>query len=125
MEIILLHCQLGHVPFESLSKLYPEIFKGEEKGTLSCDSCEFSKHIRSTYPSIGFCSSEPFMLIHCNVWGPCSITFVSAFKWFVTFIDCYTHMTCCICLSTRMRFFDASKTLTNWSQINLMPRLII
>lgn len=68
MEIILLHCQLGHVPFESLSKLYPEIFKGEEKGTLSCDACEFSKHIRSTYPSIGLCSSEPFMLIHSNVW---------------------------------------------------------
>jgi hypothetical protein len=78
-EIMLLYRRLGHVPFENLSKLYPESFKGMEKGTLVCDACEFAKHTRSTYPSIGLRSSDPFMLIHSDVWGPCSITFVSGF----------------------------------------------
>ena len=58
-----------------------------------CDACEFEKHTRSTYSSIGLRSYEPFILIHSDVWGPCSVTSVSGFKWFVTFIDCYTRMT--------------------------------
>jgi hypothetical protein len=77
-EIMLLHHRLGHVSFESLSKLYPDSFKGMEKGTLVCDACELAKHTRSTYPSVGLRSSDSFMLIHSDVWGSCSITS----KWF-------------------------------------------
>ena len=92
-EIFLLHCRLGHVPFESLNKLYPDVFKDVDRHKLVCDACELGKHTRSTYPSIGLRSCEPFMLIHSDVWGPCSVTSLSGFKWFVTFIDCYTYMT--------------------------------
>ena len=92
-EIFLLHCRLGHVPFESLNKLYPDVFKDVDRTKLVCDACELGKHTRSTYPSIGLRSCEPFMLIHSDVWGPCSVTSLSGFKWFVTFIDCCTHMT--------------------------------
>ncbi|CAD6223427.1 unnamed protein product [Miscanthus lutarioriparius] len=85
---------------------YAHLGKGEEGGKsdwdwsqdvdktkLVCDACELGKHTRSTYPSIGLRSCEPFMLIHFDVWGPCSVTSLSGFKWFVTFIDCYTRMT--------------------------------
>ena len=51
-----------------------------------------------TYPIIGLRSYEPFLLIHSDVWGPCSVTSVSGFKWFVTFMDCCTRMTCLIYL---------------------------
>jgi hypothetical protein len=92
-EIILHHCRLGHPSFDSLSKLYPDIFKKVDKSRLACDACELGKHTRSTYPSIGLRSYESFVLIHYGVWGPCWVTSVSGFKWFVTFIDCYTRMT--------------------------------
>ena len=92
-EVSLLHRRLGHVPFQSLSKLYPNAFSDVDKSKLFCDACELGKHIRLVYPSIGLRSSEPFMLIHSDVWGPCSVTSVSGLKGFVTFIDCYTHMT--------------------------------
>ena len=92
-EIFLLHCRLAHVPFESLNKLYPDVFKDVDKTKLVCDACELGKHTRSTYPSIGLRSCESFMLIHSDVWGPCSVTSLSGFKWFVTFIHCYTRMT--------------------------------
>ena len=87
-EIYLLHYRLGHVPFENLNKFYPAMFKGVDKNKLVCDACELGKHTRSTYPSIGLRSGEPFMMIHSDVWGPCSVTSLSGFKWFVTFIDC-------------------------------------
>jgi len=92
-EAYLLHCRLGHVPFGSLNKLYPDVFKNVDIKNLVCDACELGKHTRTNYPSIGLRSCEPFMLIHSDVWGPCSVTSVSGFKWFVTFIDCYTRMT--------------------------------
>ena len=66
-EVFLLHCRLGHVPFESLNKLYPDVFKDVDKTKLVCDACELGKHTRSTYPSIGLRSCEPFMLIHSDV----------------------------------------------------------
>jgi len=63
-EIFLLHCRLAHVPFESLNKLYPYVFKDVDRNKLVCDVCELGKHTRSSYPSIGLRSCEPFMLIH-------------------------------------------------------------
>ena len=92
-EIYLLHHQLGHIPFGSLNKLYPDAFKNVDMKNLVCDACELGKHTRTTYPSICLRSCEPFMLIHSDVWGACSVTSISGFKWFVTFIDCYTRMT--------------------------------
>ena len=69
-EILLLHRRLGHVPFESLSRLHPDAFKKVDRSKLLCDACEFGKHTRSVYPNIGLRSCEPFMLIHSDVWVP-------------------------------------------------------
>jgi hypothetical protein len=125
-EIYLLHCWLGHVPFESLNKLYPAVFEGVDRNKLVCDACELGKHTRSTYPSIVLCSCEPFMLIHSDVWGPCSITSLSRFKWFVTFIDYYTQMTWIYMLRGKHEvlccFQDFHKLVAN--QFNARIRII-
>ncbi|XP_052140004.1 uncharacterized protein LOC127759822 [Oryza glaberrima] len=92
-EIILLHCRLGHPSFDNVSKLYPILFNGVNKSRLVCDACEFGKHTRTPYVGSGLRSYEPFILIHYDVWGPWPVTLVSGFKWFVSFIDCYTRMT--------------------------------
>jgi hypothetical protein len=92
-EILLLHYRLGHVSFESLSKMYPNVFKKVDKSRLVCNACELGKHTRSTYLSIGLRSCEPFILVHFDVWGHCSVTSVSGVRWFIIFIDCYTQMT--------------------------------
>jgi hypothetical protein len=42
-EIYLLHGRLGHVPFGSLNKLYPNAFKGVDIKKLVCDACELGK----------------------------------------------------------------------------------
>jgi hypothetical protein len=63
-EILLHHRRLGHISFDNLSRLYPMMFKGVDKSRLVCDACELGKHTRSTYPSVGLRSCEPFILIH-------------------------------------------------------------
>jgi hypothetical protein len=125
-EIMLLHCRLGHVSFESLNKLYPDVFKKVDKSRLVCDACELGKHTRSTYASIDLHSCEPFILIHSDVWGPCSVTSVSGVRWFVTFIDCYTRMTWIYMLKQKSEvlrcFQDFHKLVSN--QFNRKVQII-
>lgn len=91
--MMLPYCRLGHLSFDSLSRLIPELMKKVDKNKLVCDACEFGKHTLFTYSSIGLRSVKPFALIHSDVWGPCLVISVSALKWFVIFIDCYSCMT--------------------------------
>lgn len=37
--------------------------------------------------------SQPFTLIHSDVWGPAKINNVTGSRWFVTFVDYHTRIT--------------------------------
>ena len=55
--------------------------------------CQFSKHVRNSYPFQPYKSSHPFHLIHSHVWGPSKIKNISSSRWFVTFIDDHIRVT--------------------------------
>ena len=58
-----------------------------------CDTCELAKSHRISYsPSLNK-SSEPFEVIHSDVWGPAKVPSTSGARYFVTFIDECTRMT--------------------------------
>src|SRR5437588_12277626 len=81
-EAMLQHRRLGHLSFDSLKKLEPELLNKVDRNKLVCDACELGKHTRSSYKSIGLRSFEPFSLVHSDVWGPCPTTSVSGFRWY-------------------------------------------
>jgi IS30 family transposase len=91
-KVILEHCRLGHLSFDTMSKVFPGIMSKVDKRKLLCDACEYGKHTRSIYVSRGLRSISPFMLIHSDVWTWPVIS-ISGMKYFVTFIDCYSRMT--------------------------------
>jgi transposase InsO family protein len=93
LELLLLHCRLGHISFIILGKLYPKLYSRCSKAKLVCVACEFAKHTRTTYSSVGNRSSSCFDIVHSDVWGPSRITSPSGSRWFVTFIDCHSRMT--------------------------------
>ena len=86
------HCRMGHVSFDKMSRIFPDVMCGIGKGKLTCDACEYAKHTRATYVSKGLRSISPFMLIHSDVWKS-PVVSMHGMKYFVTFIDCYTRMT--------------------------------
>jgi GAG-pre-integrase domain len=49
LELLLLHCRLGHILFIILGKLYPKLYSRCSKAKLVCDACEFIKYTRTTY----------------------------------------------------------------------------
>lgn len=91
-KVMLQHCRLGHLSFDTMVKVFPEMMSKVDRRKLLCDACEYGKHTRSTYVSKGLRSLSPFMLVHSDVWT-CPITSVSGMKYFVTFIDCYSRVT--------------------------------
>lgn len=73
-ELLLLHCRLGHLSFQVLSRMFPSLFASSCKDKLVCDVCELAKHTRATYPSSSERSQTPFEIVHSDVWGPSVVT---------------------------------------------------
>ena len=86
------HCRMGHMSFDKMSKVCPDVMSGVDMSKLKCDACEYAKHTRISYVSKGLRSIAPFTLVHSDVWT-CPTMSISGMKYFVTFIDCYTRMT--------------------------------
>ncbi|KAK8951871.1 hypothetical protein KSP39_PZI004884 [Platanthera zijinensis] len=85
------HQRLGHPSPLYLTKLFPvfhQLFQ-----SFSCDACEQSKHVRRRSTHLSVPSLYPFDVIHSDVWGPSRVLSLSGYKWFVTFIDCYSRTT--------------------------------
>ena len=92
-ELLLIYRRMEHSFFSLLECLYLSKYDKVDKQKLVCDGCEFGKHTRSSYVSLGSRSSHAFDLVHSDVWGLCSTTSMNGYRFFVTFIDCYSHVT--------------------------------
>lgn len=38
------HCRMGHVAFDKMSKVFPNVMSGIDKNNLKCEACEYAKH---------------------------------------------------------------------------------
>ena len=52
-KVMLLHCRLGHISFDIMSRIFPKQMCKVDKHKLLCDACEFGKHTRTSYASRG------------------------------------------------------------------------
>ena len=66
-ELLLLHRRIEHPSFDAMSRSYPSLFNACPRESLICDACEFAKHTRVPYPSLGLRSNKPFDVIHTDV----------------------------------------------------------
>ena len=86
-----LHCLFGHLTLQVLKKLVPELV---QVSSLECESCQMGKHHRVPFllrVSKGI--DHPFEPVYSNIWGPCSISSIFGFKYFIIFMDDFSHMT--------------------------------
>ena len=91
--MILQHCRLGHMSFDTMCRAFPNIMIKVDKRKLMCDAFEFGKHTRASYISKGHRSTMPFILVHSDVWTSPMVS-ISGMKYVVTFIEYfYSRMT--------------------------------
>ena len=98
--------RLGHPSFPYLKQLFPSLFIDKNVNSFVCEICQFAKHTRVSYPIQPYKPSNPFTLIHSDIWGPSQVNNVAGARWFITFIDDHT----CICWVLLLK--DKSETTT-------------
>ncbi|XXG85802.1 hypothetical protein AAC387_Pa11g0820 [Persea americana] len=113
-ESWLWHRRLGHINFNSMSKLYsakavrgiPEISK---PSNTICDSCQKGKQTRVVFKTKEHHSSKPLQLIHNDLCGPMRAQSTSGDKYFMLCIDDYSRMTWVLFLKHKHQALDRFK----------------
>jgi GAG-pre-integrase domain len=118
-EIWTWHRRLGHPSFSYLNKLLPSLFLGLDVSNFTCETCVKAKSHRVSYKQSFNKCSEPFDLIHSDVWGPAPIDSIAGYKWFVLFIDDCTRMTWIYLLKRKEEVMGSFKKISVWFKPSL------
>ena len=87
-----------------LKKLYPLFFS---LSSLNCESCQYDNiHRMHLSPKVNKRASAPFELVHSDVWGPCLVMSPTRFKYFVTFVDDFSHITWLYLMKSHSELFS-------------------
>ena len=99
-----LHSHLGHPSLPLLKKLYLQF---SSLTSLNCELCQYAKlHRVHLSPKVYKRASTPFELVHYEVWSPCPFLSLVGFKYFVTFVDDFSCITCLYLMKSCSEFFS-------------------
>jgi len=87
------HYRLRHpaeFPLKLLSHVIPQVLHESNK---SCSICPLAKQHRLSFPHSTSTSTQPFDLIHCDIWGPFFIKSLTGSSYFLTIVDDHTRFT--------------------------------
>ena len=88
------HQRLGHPQYRVVELLKNnKLIVSTSKNKSICTSCQMAKACRLPFIlSNEFCS-EPFGVIHCDLWGPAPVTSFQRYQYYVIFVDEFTRYT--------------------------------
>lgn len=117
--IDLWHRRLGHLGIQNLKQLgKSHLVEGMGKLSvldntnfekLSCEPCIMGKMTRQPFNGKGYRANKPLEVVHTDVCGPISPTTWDGFRYFVTFLDDYTHMVVVYLLKNKFEVFEKFK----------------
>jgi hypothetical protein len=120
------HFRLGHVSHKRLShmsKLYPSLTFDHK---AACDICHFAKQKQLPITNSLSVASSKFELLHFDIWGPLSITYVHNHKYFLTILDNYSRFVWIVLLKSK---FEVSQHVKNFitlieNQYHITPKTV-
>ena len=84
--VSLWHRHLGH-PSSSILSFLPSISVKNNSHLGPCDVCHRAKQTRLSFPLSVSHASEPFELVHGDLWGPDRSQYLSGASYFLTLVD--------------------------------------
>ena len=89
--LLLIHSRLCH---PNISKFWKMVPCFSSLPSIECESCQLGKHARVPFPKrLDQRTKSHFELVHTDVLGPSRTDSTLGFRYFVTFIDDYSHCT--------------------------------
>nr|KYP57023.1 Retrovirus-related Pol polyprotein from transposon TNT 1-94 [Cajanus cajan] len=91
IPIDLWHFRLGHIyhdRMQCMKQYYPCLISNKD---FMCNTCHHAKQRRLPFPLSNSHASQPFEIMHMDIWGPCSTTSMHGHKYFLTVVDDHTH----------------------------------
>ena len=74
--------------------------------SIECESCQLGKHTRISFlKRLDQRTKSPFDLVHTKVWGPSQTESTLGFRYFITFIDDYSHCIWLFLMKTQSELF--------------------
>ena len=111
-EVILeIHKRMGHPSFSLLKHMCPHLFKDIKNIELICDACQLGKFKWANYPSRNNRTSEPFQILHCDVWGPSPTTDLLGNKYFLVCTDDYNRFSWVFLLKAKYVVSSSTRNL--------------
>ena len=105
------HRRLGHLSFNYLRKLKPNLFLNVKDNDFKCGVCELAKSKKISYIPSSNKTVVPFMVIHSDIWGPAKVAIPNGARYFITFIDECTRMIWISLLKSKDEAYEAFKEL--------------
>lgn len=87
------HKRMGHTPLKLLKLVDAISQQVTPMSNFHCDVCHFAKQSRSSFSLSDSHATEPFALIHCDLWGPYRHKIYSTCSGFLTIMDDCTRCT--------------------------------
>ena len=79
-----------------------------------CYVCPLAKFHRLPFSYSKQLASQPFEIVHCDLWGPCSMPSYDGFKYFLTLVDSFTRSTWLYLLPTKA---DTKHTIESFANL--------
>ncbi|KAM2129542.1 hypothetical protein ACFX1R_009206 [Malus domestica] len=87
------HRRLGHLSSSRLDFMSKQLLHFPFASNNACDVCPLAKQHRLPFTVSSISSNQPFVLIHCDIWGPFKVASTSRAKYFLTIVDDYSRFT--------------------------------
>lgn len=100
------HRRLGHPNSQVLLQLSTNKAISISKSTKAvCEACSLGKSSRLPFSASSFLESRPLERIHCDLWGPAPTLSGQGFRYYVIFIDNWSHLCWVYPLKLKSDFF--------------------
>ena len=90
-KVVLWHFRLGHPAHKIVNKVLSACSLTLEHWTSVCEPCQMAKSHRLPFILSKSKASQPFSLVHFDLWGPTPIVGANGARYFVPFMDDHTR----------------------------------